>query len=148
MALVKPKNIRQQIRADIAHAKFPFTKRLEVEKVVVRGVRQFRVYRRRIGLNVLRPEDLRRRRGRGRPAEMMLRAQLIASLFRAWLIGFLSYPKINNKMDPPTPFVKFATVILQREGVGKISDHLEEFRAYRKKLLMASGFKVVRGVVN
>ena len=62
-------------------------------------------------------------------------------------MAFKKYPKINNKDNAPTPFVRFATAILQREGVGRILHHLEAFRSYRKRTLEASGFEVVRGVV-
>ena len=147
MALVKPKNIRQQIRADIARAGFPYGTRAQVETSSVRIVRQFRVCRGRLANTVLRPEDLTRKRGKGRPSEALARDLVIAGLFRAWMVGFQEYPKINNKNYPLSPFVRFATAILTREGIGKIEDHLEEFRAYRKKCMVDSGFSVVRGAV-
>lgn len=147
MALVKPKNIRQQVRADIANAGFPYGARAQAETSTVRVVRQFRVYRKRLGNTVLQPGDLTQKRGKGRPSEELPRALLIAGLFRAWMGAFHEYPKINNKNYPLSPFVRFATAILMREGIGKIEDHLEEFRAYRKKCMMDSGFSVVRGAV-
>lgn len=147
MALVNPKNIRRQVRADIASAGFPYGVRAQAEKTTVRAVRQFRVYRTRPGSTVLQSEDLTRKRNKGRPSEALPRALLIAGLFRAWMGAFQEYPKINNKNYPLSPFVRFATAILTREGIGKIEDHLEEFRAYRKKCMVDSGFKVVRGAV-
>lgn len=147
MALAIPKNIRRQVRADIVAAKFPMKTRTLAEQIIVRKVRQFRVYRKQLGKTVLLPEDLSQRRGKGRPAQEMLRAVLISGLFRAWMVGFDTYPKINNKNDPLSNFVRFASTILTREGIGKIEDHLEEFRAYRKKCMLNSGFQVVRGVV-
>ena len=147
MALAIPKNIRLQIRADIVAAKFPIEVRERVESILVRSVREFRLQRKRLGKTVMLPEDLSRRRGRGRPSEEMLRAVLISALFQAWMIGFDEYPKINNKNHRLTPFVRFATTILMREGIGKTEDHLEEFRSYRKKCMLDSGFQVVRGVV-
>ena len=83
---------------------------------------------------MLRPEDLTRKRGKGRPSEALARDLLIAGLFRAWMVVFQEYPKINNKNYPLSPFVRFATAILTREGIGKIEDHLEEFRVYQKKV--------------
>ena len=118
-----------------------------METSSVRIVRQFRVCRGRLSNTVLRPEDLTRKRGKGRPSEALVRDLLIAGLFRAWMVGFQEYPKINNKNYPLSPFVRFATAILTREGIGKIEDHLEEFRAYRKKCMTDSGFQVVRGAV-
>ncbi len=147
MALVNPKNIRKEIRADIANAGFPYGMRAQVETMTVRAVRQFRVYRKRLGSTVLQPQDLTRKRGKGRPSEELPRTLLIAGLFRAWMEAFQEYPKINNKNYPLSPFVRFAMAILMREGIGKIEDHLEEFRAYRKKCMMDSGFAVVRGAV-
>jgi hypothetical protein len=98
MALVNPKNIRQQVRADIAKAGFPYGTRAQAETSAVRAVRQFRVYRGRLANSVLRPEDLTRKRGKGRPPEAMPRALLISALFRAWMGAFQEYPKINNKI--------------------------------------------------
>ena len=147
MGLAIPKNIRLQIRADIVAAKFPIEAREHAERVIVRAVRRFRVYQKQLGKTVLLPEDLSQRRGKGRPAEEMLRAVLISGLFRAWMVGFDEYPKINNKNYPLSDFVRFASTILMREHIGKIEDHLEEFRAYRKKCMLDSGFQVVRGVV-
>lgn len=147
MALVKPKNIRREVRADIANAGFPYGARAQAETSMVRIVRQFRVYRKRLGSTAVQPEAWTRKRGKGRPSEELPRTLLIAGLFRAWLVAFQKYPKINNKNYPLSPFVRFATAILMREGIGKIEDHLEEFRAYRKKCMVDSGFQVVRGAV-
>ncbi len=147
MALVKPKNIRQQVRTDIAQAKFPYATRALAERTIVRSVRQSRLYRTQLGSTELRSEDLTTKRSKGRPSEAMLRALLISGVFRAWMAAFGKYPTINNKNYPLSPFVRFATAILMREGIGKIEDHLEEFRAYRKKCMVDSGFKVVRGAV-
>ncbi len=147
MALVNPKNIRKEIRADIAKAGFPYGVRAQVETSSVRAVRQFRVYRKRLGSTVLQPHDLTQKRGKGRPSEALVRDLLIAGLFRAWMEAFQEYPKINNKNYPLSPFVRFAMAILMREGIGKIEDHLEEYRAYRKKCMIDSGFRVVRGLV-
>ena len=97
MTLAIPKNIRLQIRADIVAAKFPIEEREHAERVIVRAVRRFRVYRKQLGKTILLPEDLSQSRGKGRPAEEMLRAVLISGLFRAWMVGFDKYPKINNK---------------------------------------------------
>ena len=61
MALVNPKNIRKEIRADIAKAGFPYGTRAQAETLTVRAVRQFRVYRKRLGSTVLQPGDLTRK---------------------------------------------------------------------------------------
>jgi hypothetical protein len=83
----------------------------------------------------------------GRQDDFLLRAYVFSALFRAWMIGFDVYPSINNKHKSATQFVIFADFVLHRLGIGKVEDHLEQFRSYRKKLLIESGFKVVRGKV-
>ena len=84
----------------------------------------------------------------GRPEESELRNALFSSLFRAWMLGKGEYPTINNKGHPASPFVIFAEPILWGLGIGKIEDHLEEFRSFRKKSFEDSGFKVKRGKVD
>ncbi len=85
---------------------------------------------------------------RGRPSEVMFRNIVFASLFRAWMLGKDEDPIINNKGYPASPFVVFAEPILEGLGIGKVEDHLEEFRSYRKKAFEDSGFTVTRGRVN
>ena len=150
MALTQPKNIRLEMRRHIANRHFPIHTRPAVEDILVRVVRYFRVIRqsRKICHKPLRSQDLLlKARGRGREDEALLRAYVFAALFRAWMMGFGEYPKINNKGHAKTPFMFFAETVLQRLGIGKIEDHLEEFRSYRKKLFVASGFRVIRGKV-
>ena len=147
MTLAIPKNIRLQVRADIARAQFPVAKRARAEQTVVRKIRQTRIMRRWLEAN---PKELGLApapRLRGRPSEALLRAYLLAGLFYAWLEAFGEYPKINNKYHHLTPFVHFVWAILQREGMGKIHQHLEEFRSFRKKAMAEAGFRMVRGVV-
>ena len=150
MALVKPKNIRLEMRCHIVGSRFPMATRGKVETILVRAVRYVRVIRksRKICHKPLQSQDsLMKARKRGRQDEALLRAYVFAALFRAWMIGFDEYPKINNKGSAASPFVIFAETVLQRLGIGKVEDHLEEFRSYRKKLFVASGFRVIRGKV-
>ncbi|QWE27500.1 hypothetical protein [Polynucleobacter sp. AP-Ainpum-60-G11] len=150
MAIASPKNIRLEMRRHIAGTNMPFTKRRKIEDLLVRAVRYFRIMRSsRHKSSFPRPGNLlvRLPLARGRQDETLLRAYIFSALFRAWMIGFDQYPKINNKGYPATNFVNFADYVLKRIGIGKAEDHLEEFRSYRKKILIASGFKVVRGKV-
>ena len=150
MALAQPKNIRLEMRRHIANRHFPIGTRPAVEKLLVRAVRYVRVIRksRKICHKPLQSQDsLIKARKRGRQDEALLRADVFAALFRVWMMGFDEYPKINNKGYATTPFVIFAETVLQRLGIGKIEDHLEEFRSYRKKLFVDSGFRVIRGKV-
>lgn len=84
----------------------------------------------------------------GHPEESELRNILFSALFRAWMLGKGVHPTINNKNHPASPFIVFAEPILCGLGIGKIEDHLEEFRSFRKKQFLNSGFKVIRGKVN
>ena len=155
MALAKPKNIRLELRSDIATANFPIGKRRAVEVLLVRTVRYYRAIRqsRQKRPSQARTPQLRsgllpmKARLAGRQDDSLLRAYVFAALFRAWMIGFDEYPKVNNKGGSATRFVIFADFVLHRLGIGKVEDHLEEFRSYRKKLFINSGFKVVRGKV-
>ena len=150
MAIAKPKNIRSELRQHIANSNIPLAKRRLIEDLLVRAVRYYRVMRssrqktmQPSASNILPITPL----ARGRQDESLIRAHVFSALFRAWMIGFDQYPKINNKGYPATKFVIFADYLLQRIGIGKIEDHLEEYRSYRKKALTGSGFKVVRGKV-
>ena len=150
MALAQPKNIRLEMRCHIANRHFPIRTRPAVEKLLVRAVRYVRVIRksRKICYEPLQSQDpLLKARERGRQDEALLRAYVFSALFRAWMMGFDEYPKINNKGYEASPFVIFAETVLQRLGIGNIEDHLEEFRSYRKKLFVDSGFRVIRGKV-
>ena len=155
MALAKPNNIRLEIRSDIAAANFPFGKRREIETLLVRTVRYYRTIKnhRKIRPSQSRAPKLRtgvlvmKSRLRGRQDDFLLRAYVFSALFRAWMIGFDEYPRINKKRKSATQFVIFADFVLHRLGIGKVEDHLEKFRSYRKKLLIESGFKIVRGKV-
>lgn len=84
----------------------------------------------------------------GHPEQSALRYVVFSSLFRAWMLGKGLYPTINNKDHRASPFMIFVEPILEGLGIGKAQAHLEEFRSYRKRALIDSGFEVVRGKVN
>lgn len=75
------------------------------------------------------------KRSKGRKDETLIRAIVISALFQAWLLGFGNSPRINNKGYPASPFVIFAESILRLARIGKVEDHLEQYRSYRKKAL-------------
>ena len=150
MALAQPKNIRCELRRHIASSNIPFAKRRQIEDLLVRAIRYFRVMRKsrqkslpQSPTNPLPTNSLLR----GRQDDSLLRDYIFSALFRAWMIGMDQYPRINNKGYPATQFVIFSEYVLERLGIGKIEDHFEEFRSHRKKLMTDSGFKVVRGKV-
>jgi len=155
MALAIRKNIRLELRSDIAAVNFPYGKRRGIEDLLVRTVRYYRAI---CNQRQKRPSQSKSpklasgvlvmtSRLRGRQDDSLLRAYVFSALFRAWMIGFGEYPKINNKGGSATQFVIFADFILHRLHIGKVENHLEEFRSYRKKLFIGSGFEVVRGKV-
>ena len=150
MALAQPKNIRRELRRHIASSNIPFDKRRQIEDLLVRAIRYFRVMRssrqKSIPQSPANPLPINPLL-RGRQDDSLLRDYIFSALFRAWMIGMDQYPRINNKGYPATQFVIFSDYVLQRLGVGKVEDHLEEFRSRRKKLMTDSGFKVVRGKV-
>ena len=150
MALAQPRNIRRELRRHIASSNIPFGKRRQIEDLLVRAIRYFRVMRKsrqkslpQSPTNPLPTNSLLR----GRQDDSLLRDYIFSTLFRAWMIGMDQYPRINNKGYQATQFVIFSEYVLQRLGIGKIEDHFEEFRSHRKKLMTDSGFKVVRGKV-
>lgn len=148
MALAKSKNIRLEIRAHVAHSKFPIKRRRLVEGILVRAIRYYRILTRRPPKIVSNSShNAKSVRSRGRPNLSEQRNFLMSELFRAWVVGFKLYPTINNKLYGPSPFVKFCEPILRREGIGRVLDHLEKYRAYRKRVIEKYGFKVIRGKV-
>ncbi len=146
--MAHPKNIRLEMRAFIAKTKFPLKSRVRVEAILVRAIRYYRVLRRRsrVALSYGAYPNVAKR-SRGRPSLKDERNFLISELFRAWMIGFDRYPIINNKIHGPSKFVKFCEPIMRREGIGRVLEHLEQFRAYRKREMQKSGFRVTRGKV-
>lgn len=138
-------------RAKVAAAKFPLKSRDRAVKILVQARRRFRAYRNHNAFNAgplpgsstfkLRPKK------RGPKDKKEIRMYLISQIHFAWLAGFKDYPTISNKGCPKSPFMKFAESILISEGVFKVIDNLEAFRSYRKKELLASGFRLSRGRV-
>ena len=143
--------LRRQLHAKIAKAKFPFGQRQRVEDILVQAICHFRIHRNRQQKNLApisgRFQFRKQVQKRGPKDKKELRMYLLSQIHYAWVLGFDDYPKINNKDYADSPFVIFAESILLSEGVARIHTNLEEFRSYRKKQLEASGFKVVRGKV-
>lgn len=143
--------IRAQVQANLARAGFPLARRNRVENILVQVICHFRLFRNRSRVDTppipvrthLRVQPKRR----GPKDKKEMRMYLLSQLHYAWVVGFQEYPNINNKNYPSTPFVAFAESVLLFEGIFRIAGNLEEFRAYRKKTLIASGFRLIRGKV-
>lgn len=72
-------------------------------------------------------------RPRGRSDESAIRHYLFSCLFSVWERSFGVEPKVNKKDAlKPTRFVVFVESLLEPEGFGKIINHLEEYRTYRR----------------
>jgi hypothetical protein len=143
--------LRKQLHAKIAKAKFPFGQWQRVEDILVQAVSYFRIHRNRQQKNLApitgRFQFRKQVQKRGPKDKKEIRMYLPSQIHYAWVVGFQAYPNINNKDYPDSLFVIIAESILLGEGVARIHTNLEEFRSYRKKQLEASGFKVVRGKV-
>ena len=143
--------LRRQLHAKIAKAKFPFGQRQRVEDILVQAICHFRIHRNRQQKNLAplsgRFQFRKLAQKRGPKVKKELRMYLLSQIHYAWVLGFETYPRINNKDYPDSAFIIFAESILLSEGVARIHTNLEEFRSYRKKLLEESDFRVVRGKV-
>ena len=150
--MAKPTQIRITVRGAIRAAQFPFAKRNQVEDIIIRAICHYRLYRLRTKKNAppipgrtnFNPTP-RKRGPKDKKAERMY---LLSQLIYSWLVGFSDYPNINNKDYSASSFVRFIEPILLGEGICRIEGNLEEYRAYRKKQLLASGFTLTRGKVN
>jgi hypothetical protein len=150
--VANPNQIRIAVRSAIRAARFPLDKRNSVEDIIVRAICHYRLYRLRTKNNAApipgRTNFNPTLRKRGPKDKKDERIYLLSELFYAWLVGFGDYPKINNKFYSASPFVRFIEPILHDEGISRIEGNLDEYRAYRKKQLLASGFTLTRGKVN
>jgi hypothetical protein len=129
---------RLAVQKVIAGAKFQQNSK-QAEDILVRAIENARDYRANPhasykGKKVTR-DSFGTDRPKGRKDETLIRAVVMSALFRSWLLGFGASPRINNKGYPASPFVIFAEPILRMAGIGKIEDHLEQYRSYRKKAL-------------
>lgn len=141
----------KQLNEAIHSAKFPLERRAQVFDLVWRGLELFREYKIKkyysyrspnkadspsehflpVTRPIKRPKP-QHLASKGRYDQTGARTILISALCRAWQYGFDRPPTLNNKRDPDSAFVIFATNVLGREGIGKIHEHLEEYWSIRK----------------
>lgn len=84
--------------------------------------------------------------GTARPnnrSQESLRMYLLAALWRAWMLGTNSKPKVNNRDYPDTRFVKFVTDVAVSLGMGNVIKNLERFQSYR-----SATFRENEGLIN
>ena len=130
--------LRQSVQAAIKSAKFQQNSQ-KAEDILVRAIEDTLDYRANPHASYKGKKVTRISFGTERPAgrkdETLIRAIVISALFRAWLLGLGKSPRINNKGYRPSSFVVFAESILRIAGIGKVVDHLEQYRSYRKQAL-------------
>ena len=136
MATIHPR--RLAVRNAIAGAKFAQNSQI-AEDLLVRVIEEARDYRKTPHVSYdgkkLTRQSFGTARPKGRKDETLIRALVIAALFRAWLLGTGKSPRINNKGYRATAFVVFAEPIMVMAGIGKVEEHLEQYRSFRKKAL-------------
>jgi hypothetical protein len=133
-------NIRLEIRDTLKRHQFPVTSLKHCETILVRSIRQARIYRKKL------PKDYwcettqqympYKKRGRGRnPQELGIRMLIMHALFRCWRYAFQEEPIINNRGNTARPFTLFVADVLAGENIGNVEDNLEYYRSYIRRLL-------------
>jgi hypothetical protein len=133
-------NIRLEIRLTLKGHFFPNASLKHCEKILVRAIRQARIYRKRL------PKDYwceitqqympYKKKGPGRnPQELRIRMLIMHALFRCWRYAFKDEPIINNRGNVARPFTLLATDVLVGENISNVEDNLESYRSYIRRLL-------------
>jgi hypothetical protein len=133
-------NIRLEIRNTLKRHQFPVATLNHCETLLVRAIRQARIYRKRL------PKDYwceisqqympYKKKGRGRnPQELRIRMLIMHALFRCWRYAFQEEPTINNRGNIARPFTLLATDVLVGENISNVEDNLESYRSYIRRLL-------------
>lgn len=71
----------------------------------------------------------------GRPSEKNMRFYLYATILRAWVAEFGVVPKVYRHNFAGHPFANLITTLLYPRGNTKLRHHLEEFFAYRNRIM-------------
>lgn len=136
--MAKTSTLRLDIRKALAESKFK-NNLTKAEDILVRAIEDALFYRAnphasykgkkvtRISFGTDRPK--------GRKDETLIRAIVISALFQSWQLEFEKSPRINNKGYRASPFVIFAELIFRIANIGKVEDHLEEYRSFRKQAI-------------
>jgi hypothetical protein len=118
-----------QIKAELLAAGFT-QKNKRIEAMLVAAILLVRQYLAKPVIDASQVDQSGRRKSGAKNKEA-LRFYLYSTLFAIWYMEFKVKPKINNKKNEATPFVKFAAPILKREKFGKFIDHAEKYQSYR-----------------
>ncbi len=105
----------------------------QIKQIVIDAIRHADFYYRNpvAGYEALKPtrQNFGTSRKRGRKPLKNIRYLIYSALFKSWLLGFSEIPKVNNKNYRDTKFVSFARLVSELVGLGKVLQHLEEFRS-------------------
>jgi hypothetical protein len=129
----------QALRECIHHAGFPLAKRQFVFLAITAGLNTFRENRVRsyygVSGKIIKKPTASHNAALGRYDQTSARHVLIAALCRAWLRGFGVAPTLNHKLDPDSAFCTFAIYVMDREGIGRIHNHLEKYWSFSSRTL-------------
>lgn len=133
-------NIRIEIRNTLKRHQFPVTSLKHCETILVRSIRQSRIYRKKLPKHywceVTQQYMPYKKRGRGRnPNELRIRMLIMHALFRCWRYAFQEEPVINNRGNIARPFTLFVSDIFVGENIANVEDNLEYYRSYIRRLL-------------
>lgn len=131
-------SIRLEIRYILKKYQFPKETLSHCETMLVRSVRQARIYRKKLPKDywceVTQQYMPYKKRGRGRdPQELRIRMLIMHAIFRSWLYAFKEEPIINNRGNTARPFTLFAADIFAGENIANVEDNLEHYRSYIRK---------------
>lgn len=132
-------NIRLEIRQTLVRHQFPKSSVKDCETLIVRAIRQARIYRKKLPKDywcpITRTYVPYKLAPRGRsPNELRMRILIMQALFRAWRYAFEKEPVINNRGNNPRPFTLFVEDIFIGESIANTEDNLDLYRSYVKKL--------------
>jgi hypothetical protein len=133
-------SLRQEVRDTLKRHQFLKDSQKVCESMIVRAIRQIRVYRKKRPKTYWCPITNHyvpyrvRPRGRSRD-ELRIRMLLMHTVFRAWRKAFMADPVINNRGNDPRPFTLFAQDIFVIEPMENLEDNLEHYQSYVRRLL-------------
>jgi len=133
-------NIRLEIRQLLVRHQFPKSSVQYCEVMIVRAIRQTRLYRKKLPKDywcpITRIYMPYKVASRGRSHnELRIRILIMHALFRAWRFAFGEEPIINNRGNNPRPFTSFAEDVFIGESIANTEDNLERYRSYIRRLL-------------
>lgn len=130
-------NIRLEIRQLLVIHQFPKSSAKYCEVLIVRAIRQARIYRKKLPKDywcpITRTFMPYKVAPRGRsPNELRIRILIMQALFRAWRYAFGKEPVINNRGNHPRPFTLFVEDIFIGESIANTEANLDLYRSYEK----------------